>query len=572
MLNQPVLKSLKATGNKMSQSFAELLEESFKGLQMQEGALISAMVVKIDHNHVIVDAGLKSEAVIPADQFRDANGELAVKVGDLVEVALDALEDSTGETRLSREKAKRLEVWKCLEESEKNRTTVMGTIIAKVKGGFTVDVENIRAFLPASLLDTRPLKETAHLENKPLEFKVVKVDHKRNNIVVSRRAVIEEEGSAERDALLENLHEGQNVRGMVKNLTDYGAFVDLGGIDGLLHITDMSWKRIKHPSEMIAVGDEIGVVVLKFEREKNRVSLGMKQLSGDPWVNFADRFPEGKRLKGVVTNIADYGCFVEIAEGIEGLVHVSEMDWSNKNVNPNKIVNLGQEVEVMVLDIDPERRRISLGLKQCQDNPWSTFADKYKKGDQVTGTIKSITDFGVFIGLEGSIDGLIHLSDLSWGKPGEEAVKAYKKADSVTAVVLGIDVERERVSLGIKQLENDPFSEFLEKHEKGDLFKGTVTEVDEKGATLDIGEGRIAYIRASEAAVEKTTDARKAFKEGDTVEAAFVGVDRKNSIINLSVRAIHEQDHRDVKEMLRNQEDHPSAKLGDLLKEQLANK
>lgn len=556
----------------MSQSFAELLEESFKDLQMQEGTLIRAMVVKIDHNHVIVDAGLKSEAVIPADQFREEDGTLAVKVGDIVEVALDALEDSTGETRLSREKAKRLEAWKRLEEAAETKVSVQGKIVAKVKGGFTVEVGMIRAFLPASLLDTRPLKDTAHLENKVLDFKVVKVDHKRNNIVVSRRAVIEEEGSAERDALLENLHEGQHIRGVVKNLTDYGAFVDLGGIDGLLHITDMSWKRIKHPSEMIQVGDEIDVVVLKFEREKNRVSLGMKQLAGDPWVNFADRFPEGKRIKGVVTNIADYGCFVEVSDGIEGLVHVSEMDWSNKNINPNKIVNLGQEVEVMVLDIDPERRRISLGLKQCQDNPWNTFANKFKKGDQVSGSIKSVTDFGVFIGLEGNIDGLIHLSDLSWNKTGEDAVKTYKKGDVVSAVVLGIDVERERISLGIKQLEGDPFSNFLDQNEKGTLIKGTVTEVDEKGATVDIGEGKIAYIRASEIAVEKVTDARKILKVGDAIEAALVGVDRKNNIINLSIRAIYEQDNRDLKEMLKNQEEQPSAKLGDLMKGQLGSK
>jgi len=556
----------------MSQSFAELLEESFKDLQMQEGTLIKAIVVKIDHNHVVVDAGLKSEAVIPADQFKDAEGNLGVKLGDTVEVALDALEDSTGETRLSREKAKRLEAWKRLEEAEKESTSVVGVIVAKVKGGFTVEVDNIRAFLPASLLDTRPLKETAHLENKPLDFKVVKVDHKRNNIVVSRRAVIEEEGSAERDALLENLHEGQQVRGIVKNLTDYGAFIDLGGIDGLLHITDMSWKRIKHPSEMIQVGDEVDVVVLKFEREKNRVSLGMKQLAGDPWVNFAERFPEGKRLKGVVTNIADYGCFVEIADGIEGLVHVSEMDWSNKNVSPSKIVSLGQEVEVMILDVDPERRRISLGLKQCQDNPWSTFANKYKKGDQVSGSIKSITDFGVFIGLEGNIDGLIHLSDLSWSAQGEEAVKAFKKGDNVTAVVLGIDVERERVSLGIKQLENDPFAALLENIQRGDVMSGTVTEVDEKGASIDLGDGKLGYIRASEASVDKTTDARKVFAAGDKVEAAFNGVDRKNNVLNLSIRALHEEDHRDIKERLKNQEDHPTTTLGDIFKEQLANK
>ena len=556
----------------MSQSFAELLEESFKDLQMQEGTLIKAIVVKIDHNHVVVDAGLKSEAVIPADQFRDAEGNLGVKLGDTVEVALDALEDSTGETRLSREKAKRLEAWKRLEEAEKESTSVVGVIVAKVKGGFTVEVDNIRAFLPASLLDTRPLKETAHLENKPLDFKVVKVDHKRNNIVVSRRAVIEEEGSAERDALLENLHEGQQVRGIVKNLTDYGAFIDLGGIDGLLHITDMSWKRIKHPSEMIQVGDEVDIVVLKFEREKNRVSLGMKQLAGDPWVNFAERFPEGKRLKGLVTNIADYGCFVEIADGIEGLVHVSEMDWSNKNVSPSKIVSLGQEVEVMILDVDPERRRISLGLKQCQDNPWSTFANKYKKGDQVSGSIKSITDFGVFIGLEGNIDGLIHLSDLSWNAQGEEAVKVFKKGDNVTAVVLGIDVERERVSLGIKQLENDPFAALLENIQRGDVMSGTVTEVDEKGASVDLGDGKLGYIRASEASVDKTTDARKVFAVGDKIEAAFNGVDRKNNVLNLSIRALYEEDHRDIKERLKNQEDHSATTLGDLFKEQLANK
>ncbi len=556
----------------MSQTFAELLDESMKGFHMQEGTLIQGTIIRIENGYVLVDAGLKSEAVIPADQFKNTAGEVTIKVGDVVEVALDTLEDNSGETRLSREKAKRLEVWRRLEEACEKHTTVEGVIVARVKGGFTVDLEGIRAFLPASLLDTRPLKESAHLENKPLDFKVIKIDIKRNNIVVSRRAVIEQEGSAEREALLENLHEGQHIRGVVKNLTDYGAFIDLGGIDGLLHITDMSWKRIKHPSEMVQVGDEVEVVILKFEREKSRVSLGMKQLAGDPWINFTERFPEGKRIKGVVTNIADYGCFVEIAEGIEGLVHVSEMDWTNKNVNPHKIVTLGQEVEVMVLDVDPERRRISLGLKQCQENPWNDFSSKFQKGDKVVGTIKSITDFGVFIGLEGSIDGLIHLSDLSWSKSGEEAVQNYKKGDSVTAVVLAIDVERERISLGIKQLENDPHGDFLTQTSKGSILKGTVTEVDEKGATLDLGEDKVGYIKASEAAVEKTSDARKVFKVGDEVEAAFVNIDRKNNVINLSVRALTEQSHKEVKEMLMNQESQPSNTLGDILKEKLANK
>lgn len=556
----------------MSENFAQLLEESFKNLEMREGTLVKGTVIGINDKFVIVDASLKSEALIPCEQFKDLNGQLTVKVGDTIEVALDAVEDSTGETRLSREKAKRLEVWKRLEDACNNKETIEGVIVARVKGGFTVELDGIRAFLPASLLDTRPLKETAHLEGKPLEFKVVKIDAKRNNIVVSRRAVIEEEGSAERETLLQNLHEGQRVRGVVKNLTDYGAFIDLGGIDGLLHITDMAWKRIKHPSEMLQVGDEVDVMVLKFEREKNRVSLGIKQLGGDPWVNFSERFPEGKKLKGVVTNIADYGCFVEIGEGVEGLVHVSEMDWTNKNVNPNKIVHLGQEVEVMILDVDPERRRISLGLKQCIDNPWASFANKYKKGDQVSGVIKSITDFGVFIGIDGNIDGLIHLSDLSWTLSGEEAVKQYKKGDQVTAVVLAIDVERERVSLGIKQLENDPFSGFLAEHEKGALLKGTISNVDEKGVSVDLGGGLQAYIKANDLASERVSDARKVAKVGDEIEAAFVSVDRKNNQILLSVRALQETDARETKERLQNQEEQPSAKLGDLIKEQLDKK
>ena len=556
----------------MSENFAQLLEESFKNLEMREGTLVKGLVIGINDKFVIVDASLKSEALIPCEQFKDLAGQLTVKVGDIIEVALDAVEDSTGETKLSREKAKRLEVWKRLEEACNNKETIEGIIVARVKGGFTVELDSVRAFLPASLLDTRPLKETAQLEGKPLEFKVVKIDAKRNNIVVSRRAVIEEEGSAERDTLLQNLHEGQRVRGIVKNLTDYGAFIDLGGIDGLLHITDMAWKRIKHPSEMLQVGDEIDVMVLKFEREKNRVSLGIKQLGGDPWVNFAERFPEGKKLRGAVTNIADYGCFVEIAEGVEGLVHVSEMDWTNKNVNPNKIVTLGQEVDVMILDVDPERRRISLGLKQCIDNPWASFALKYKKGDSVSGVIKSITDFGVFIGIDGNIDGLIHLSDLSWTLSGEEAVKQYKKGDQVSAMVLAIDVERERVSLGIKQLENDPFSGFLTENEKGTLLKGVISDVDEKGATVDLVNGMQAYIKANDLSNERISDARKVVKVGDEIEAAFVTVDRKNNQILLSVRALQESDARETKERLQNQEDQPSTTLGDLIKEQLANR
>ncbi len=556
----------------MSENFAQLLEESFKNLEMREGTLVKGLVIGINDKFVIVDASLKSEALIPCEQFKDISGQLTVKVGDTIEVALDAVEDSTGETKLSREKAKRLEVWKRLEEACNNKETIEGIIVARVKGGFTVELDSVRAFLPASLLDTRPLKETAQLEGKPLEFKVVKIDAKRNNIVVSRRAVIEEEGSAERDTLLQNLHEGQRVRGIVKNLTDYGAFIDLGGIDGLLHITDMAWKRIKHPSEMLQVGDEIDVMVLKFEREKNRVSLGIKQLGGDPWVNFAERFPEGKKLRGAVTNIADYGCFVEIAEGVEGLVHVSEMDWTNKNVNPNKVVTLGQEVDVMILDVDPERRRISLGLKQCIDNPWASFALKYKKGDSVSGVIKSITDFGVFIGIDGNIDGLIHLSDLSWTLSGEEAVKQYKKGDQVSAMVLAIDVERERVSLGIKQLENDPFSGFLTENEKGTLLKGIISDVDEKGATVDLVNGMQAYIKANDLSNERISDARKVVKVGDEIEAAFVTVDRKNNQILLSVRALQESDARETKERLQNQEEQPSTTLGDLIKEQLANR
>ena len=555
----------------MSESFAQLLEESFKNLEMRQGTLVTGTVISVNDKFVLVDAALKSEALIPTEEFRNLEGVITVKVGDTVEVALDAVEDSTGETKLSREKAKRLEAWKRLEEACESAESVQGVITAKVKGGFTVELESIRAFLPASLLDTRPLKDTSHLEGKPLDFKVVKIDAKRNNIVVSRRAVIEEEGSAEREALLENLHEGQRVRGIVKNLTDYGAFIDLGGIDGLLHITDMAWKRIKHPSELLQVGDEIDVAVLKFEREKNRVSLGIKQLGGDPWVNFAERFPEGKRLKGVVTNIADYGCFVEIADGVEGLVHVSEMDWTNKNVNPSKIVQLGQEVEVMILDVDPERRRISLGLKQCIDNPWASFANKYQKGEQVLGTIKSITDFGVFIGLEGNIDGLIHLSDLSWTQSGEESVKQFKKGDQVTAVVLAIDVERERVSLGIKQMEGDPFGSFSAQYEKGALVKGKVTSVDERGAVVDIGGEFPAYIKANDMDLDRVADARKLFKEGDEIEAAYLGVDRKNHQVILSIRALHEIDARDTKERLEKQEE-PSAKLGDLIKEQLANR
>ncbi|MDN3517688.1 30S ribosomal protein S1 [Aquisalimonas lutea] len=554
----------------MSESFAELFEESLAQTDMRPGAIVTGKVVAIRGDHVVVNAGLKSEAVIPANEFYGESGEIEVGVGDDVEVALDAVEDGFGETRLSREKAKRAHAWKHLEKAYENGETVTGVISGKVKGGFTVDLKHIRAFLPGSLVDIRPVRDTTYLEGRELEFKVIKLDERRNNVVVSRRAVVEEEYSAEREALLERLQEGQQLKGIVKNLTDYGAFVDLGGIDGLLHITDMAWRRVKHPSEVVEVGQEIEVKVLKFDRERNRVSLGLKQLGEDPWENIARRYPENTRVVGRVTNITDYGCFVEIEEGVEGLVHVSEMDWTNKNVNPGKLVAVGDEVEVMVLDIDGERRRISLGMKQCQANPWELFAATHNKGDKVTGQIKSITDFGIFVGLEGGIDGLVHLSDLSWEESGEEAVRHFKKGDEVEAVVLSVDADRERISLGIKQLEDDPFSAWMASHPKGSIVTGTVREVDAKGAVVDLGEGVEGVLRASDLARERVDDARSHLKEGDQVEAKFVGVDRKNRSVSLSIKAKDEHEEaRAVQDYSRGSAAAGTTTLGDLLKEQM---
>ncbi|EDJ3294965.1 30S ribosomal protein S1 [Salmonella enterica subsp. enterica serovar Enteritidis] len=539
----------------MTESFAQLFEESLKEIETRPGSIVRGVVVAIDKDVVLVDAGLKSESAIPAEQFKNAQGELEIQVGDEVDVALDAVEDGFGETLLSREKAKRHEAWITLEKAYEDAETVTGVINGKVKGGFTVELNGIRAFLPGSLVDVRPVRDTLHLEGKELEFKVIKLDQKRNNVVVSRRAVIESENSAERDQLLENLQEGMEVKGIVKNLTDYGAFVDLGGVDGLLHITDMAWKRVKHPSEIVNVGDEINVKVLKFDRERTRVSLGLKQLGEDPWVAIAKRYPEGTKLTGRVTNLTDYGCFVEIEEGVEGLVHVSEMDWTNKNIHPSKVVNVGDVVEVMVLDIDEERRRISLGLKQCKSNPWQQFAETHNKGDRVEGKIKSITDFGIFIGLDGGIDGLVHLSDISWNVAGEEAVREYKKGDEIAAVVLQVDAERERISLGVKQLAEDPFNNWIALNKKGAIVTGKVTAVDAKGATVELADGVEGYLRASEASRDRVEDATLVLSVGDDVEAKFTGVDRKNRAISLSVRAKDEADEKDAIATVNKQED-----------------
>lgn len=530
----------------MTESFAQLFEESLKEIETRPGSIVRGVVVAIDKDVVLVDAGLKSESAIPAEQFKNTAGELEIQIGDEVDVALDAVEDGFGETLLSREKAKRHEAWITLEKAYEDAETVTGVINGKVKGGFTVELNGIRAFLPGSLVDVRPVRDTLHLEGKELEFKVIKLDQKRNNVVVSRRAVIESENSAERDQLLENLQEGMEVKGIVKNLTDYGAFVDLGGVDGLLHITDMAWKRVKHPSEIVNVGDEITVKVLKFDRERTRVSLGLKQLGEDPWVAIAKRYPEGTRLTGRVTNLTDYGCFVEIEEGVEGLVHVSEMDWTNKNIHPSKVVNVGDVVEVMVLDIDEERRRISLGLKQCKSNPWQQFAETHNKGDRVEGKIKSITDFGIFIGLDGGIDGLVHLSDISWNATGEEAVREYKKGDEIAAVVLQVDAERERISLGVKQLAEDPFNNYISLNKKGAIVNGKVTTVDAKGATVELADGVEGYLRASEASVDRVEDATLVLNVGDDVEAKFTGVDRKNRVVSLSVRAKDQADEKEA--------------------------
>ena len=547
------LKNLKIIN--MTESFAQLFEESLKTIETRPGSIVRGVVVAIDKDIVLVDAGLKSESAIPAEQFKNAQGELEIQVGDEVDVALDAVEDGFGETLLSREKAKRHEAWITLEKAYEESATVTGVINGKVKGGFTVELNGIRAFLPGSLVDVRPVRDTLHLEGKDLEFKVIKLDQKRNNVVVSRRAVIESENSAERDQLLENLQEGMEVKGIVKNLTDYGAFVDLGGVDGLLHITDMAWKRVKHPSEIVNVGDEITVKVLKFDRERTRVSLGLKQLGEDPWVAIAKRYPEGTKLTGRVTNLTDYGCFVEIEEGVEGLVHVSEMDWTNKNIHPSKVVNVGDVVEVMVLDIDEERRRISLGLKQCKNNPWQQFAETHNKNDRVEGKIKSITDFGIFIGLDGGIDGLVHLSDISWNVAGEEAVREYKKGDEIAAVVLQVDAERERISLGVKQLAEDPFNNYLSVNKKGTIVTGKVTAVDAKGATVELAGGVEGYLRASEASRDRIEDATLVLSVGDEVEAKFTGVDRKNRVVSLSVRAKDEADEKDAIAVVNNKPD-----------------
>jgi small subunit ribosomal protein S1 len=555
----------------MSESFAELFEQSQIESKMRPGTIVSAIVVDVNPDTVIVNAGLKSEGLIPIEQFFDEKGDLEVSVGDEVDVALDSIEDGYGETRLSREKAKRLIAWTVLEKAHEADETVTGIITERVKGGFTVDVNNVRAFLPGSLVDVRPVRDTSYLEGKPLEFKVIKIDQRRSNVVVSRRAVVECENSAERDAMLESLKEGVIVKGVVKNLTDYGAFLDLGGIDGLLHITDMAWKRVKNPNELINIGDEIEVKVLKYDRERNRVSLGLKQMGEDPWADLTRRYPEGARLQGKVTNLADYGCFVELEEGVEGLVHVSEMDWTNKNVHPSKLVNIGDEVEVIILDIDEERRRISLGMKQCKSNPWEQFAATHSKGGRVVGLIKSITDFGIFIGLEGGIDGLVHLSDVSWAENGEEAIRSFAKGEELETVVLAVDAERERISLGIKQLEKDPFSNFVAENPKGSIVKGVVKDVDLKGASIKFAGGVEGYLKASEISLEKKIDdARSIIKEGEEVEVKITAIDRKKRTINLSIRAKEsDEEQAAVKEYAP--ESAGGAKLGDILKEHLDN-
>lgn len=556
----------------MSESFAQLFEESLSKAEMRAGSIVTGTVVDIGSDVVVVNAGLKSEGVIPRWQFLNDDGELEVQLGDQVDVALDMIEDGLGATLLSRDKAKKMRAWSELEEAFESNATVAGRIVGKVRGGFTVAVGALRAFLPGSLVDVRPVRDTAFLENRDLEFKVIKIDQKRNNVVLSRRAVVESEYSAEKEALLENLKEGAIIAGVVKNLTDYGAFIDLGGIDGLLHITDMAWKRVRHPSEAVQIGQEIQVKVLKYDQEKNRVSLGLKQLGEDPWVNISRRYPANSRLFGKVSNLTDYGCFVELEEGVEGLVHVSEMDWTNKNVNPAKLVQLGDEVEVMVLDIDEERRRISLGMKQCKANPWEEFSALHKKGDKIQGSIKSITDFGIFIGLDGGIDGLVHLSDISWSVPGEEAIRNYKKGDEVETCVLAIDPERERISLGIKQLEQDPFQNYLATHEKGSIVTGTVREVDAKGAIITLGDSVEGYLRASEIQRDRVEDARSVLSVGETVEAKFIGVDKKNKSISLSIKAKDQDEESATIKDYTHSISAGTPTLGDIFKEQMENK
>src|SRR5881398_969767 len=558
-----------------AENFAALFEESLSRQEMRQGELITAEVVRVDFNVVVVNAGLKSESFIPIEEFKNDAGEVEVKPGDFVTVAIESIEDGYGTTRLSRDKAKRLKAWHDLEASMEQGSVVAGLVTNKVKGGLTVMINGIRAFLPGSLVDIRPVKDTSPYENKVMEFKVIKLDRKRNNVVVSRRAVLEASQGAERQALLANLQEGAVVKGIVKNITDYGAFVDLGGIDGLLHITDLAWRRVKHPSEVLNVGDEVTAKVLKFDTEKNRVSLGLKQLGEDPWVGLSRRYPTGTRLFGKVTNLTDYGAFVEIEQGIEGLVHVSEMDWTNKNIHPTKVVQLGDEVEVMILEIDEDRRRISLGMKQCMPNPWDEFAMNHKKGDKVTGQIKSITDFGVFVGLPGGIDGLVHLSDLSWAQPGETAVRDFKKGQEVEAVVLAIDVERERISLGIKQLEGDPFTNFVAMHDKGSVVKGTVKSLDAKGAVIALGGDVEGYLRASEISRDRVEDLRTRMKEGDQVSAMIINVDRKNRTLNLSIKAKDHAEEAEAMQRMSAENSGASAgttNLGALLKAKLDNK
>jgi small subunit ribosomal protein S1 len=558
-------------GNNMSESFADLFEESLKTIEMAPGSIVTGTVVDIGSEWVVVHAGLKSEGVIPRSQFLNDRGEFNLSIGDQVQVAMEVVDDGWGETRLSREKAKRAETWIMLEAAFDKNEVIKGQINGKVKGGFTVDINEIRAFLPGSLVDIRPLRETAHLEGKPLEFKVIKLDQKRNNVVVSRRAVLEQENSVEREQLLSSLQEGQVVKGIVKNLTDYGAFVDLGGVDGLLHITDMAWRRIRHPSEMVNVGDEVNVKILKFDREKNRVSLGMKQLGDDPWVDITRRYPEGARVLATVTNLTDYGCFAEIEEGVEGLVHVSEMDWTNKNIHPSKVVSVGDQVEVMVLDIDEERRRISLGIKQCRPNPWDEFSIHHAKGERISGKIKSITDFGIFIGLDGGIDGLVHLSDISWNEPGESAVRRYSKGEEIQTVILSVDPERERISLGIKQLDQDPFSDYTAINDRGSVVKGTVVEVEPKEAVIKLADDVEGVLKASEISQDRVEDARNVLSVGEEVEVKIISVDRKNRTISLSIKSKDVDDERTaVREHRRQESDRPApTTLGDLIKAQM---
>lgn len=557
------------TTTKPTESFADLFAESLAKQEMKQGEVIPAEVVRVDYNYVVVNAGLKSESFIPIEEFKNDRGEVDVKVGDFVSVAIESLENGYGDTVLSRDKAKRLAAWMNLEKALETGELVTGTVTGKVKGGLTVMTNGIRAFLPGSLVDTRPVKDTTPYEGKTMEFKVIKLDRKRNNVVLSRRAVVEASMGEERAKLLETLKEGAIVKGIVKNITDYGAFVDLGGIDGLLHITDLAWRRVRHPSEVLEQGQEITAKVLKFDQEKNRVSLGIKQLGEDPWIGIARRYPQGTRLFGKVTNITDYGAFVEIEAGIEGLVHVSEMDWTNKNVDPKKVVQLGEEVEVMVLEIDEERRRISLGMKQCKPNPWEEFAATHQKGDTVKGQIKSITDFGVFIGLEGGIDGLVHLSDLSWTEPGEEAVRKYKKGEELEAVVLSIDVERERISLGVKQMSGDPFNNFCSTHEKGSVVTGKVKSVEAKGAVIDLGNDTEGYLRASEIGPDHVEDARNVLKEGDEVTAAITNIDRKARSIQLSIRAKDQAETREAMAKMEEDAQAGTTNLGALLRAKL---